>query len=82
MITMKDDVVATIPCNILSKELSANLKLSDQPYIILIPKSLLQKFGIYSENLSFNLIIKNKTVSLLGNASKKVKQLPAKEVVT
>jgi len=74
--------LTTIPCSILSKELSANLKLSEQPYIILIPKSLLQKHGIYSENLSFNLIIKNKTVSLLGNESKKVKQLPGMEVVT
>ena len=79
---MKDVVVASIPCSILSKELSVNLKLSEPPYIIIIPKSFLQKHGIYSENLSFDLVIKNNTVSLLGTESKKVKQLPGKEVVT
>jgi len=79
---MKDVVVASIPCSILSKELSVNLKLSEPPYIIIIPKSFLQKRGIYSENLSFDLVIKNNTVSLLGTESKKVKQLPGKEVVT
>ena len=71
---MKDDVVAKIPCTILSPEQTRNLKLKEQSYIFLIPKSLLGKI-ILSEDFLFDLIIKNKTVSLLGNYSKKVKQL-------
>ena len=79
---MKDDVVASIPSSILPKELSIDLKLSEQSYIILIPKSLLLKHGVSSESLSFDLVIKNQIASLLGTESKKVRQLPGKEVAT
>jgi len=79
---MTDDVVASIPGSILSKELSVNLKLSEQSYIILLPKSLLLKHGVSSEILEFDLVIKNQIISLLGTKSKQVKQLPGKEAVT
>ena len=78
----EDDVVASIPCSIISKNLSIDLKLSEQYYLILLPKSLLVKHGVSSDDLLFDLVIKNQIVSLLGCKSKTVKQLPGKEVVT
>ena len=79
---MKDDVVASISGSLLPKELCINLKLSEQNYVILIPKSLLLKHGITSESFVFDLVIKNQIMSLLGTESKQVKQLPGKEAVT
>jgi len=69
-----------IPTFLLSKELSAQLRLQEQHFIVLIPKKL-----IPFDELSFELIIENNRISLLGpktNQVPEVKQLPGKEVVT
>jgi len=58
--------IATISSILFSKEQTAALKLQDQPYIILIPKSILAKYGITSDNLSFDLVLDNNRITLLG----------------
>ena len=58
--------LATIPSFLLSKEHTAALKLQEQPYIILIPKSILAKYGITSDNLIFDLVLDNNRITLLG----------------
>ena len=46
---------------LLSKELSAQLRLQEQHFIVLIPKKL-----VPFNELSFELIIENNRISLLG----------------
>jgi len=55
-----------IPSQLFSKEQAAALKLQDQPYIILIPKSILQKYGIISDNVDFDFTIINNKITLVG----------------
>jgi len=56
----------SIPATLFSKEQTVALKLQEQPYIILIPKSILEKYGINSDNLSFDLVLDNNRITLLG----------------
>ena len=65
-----------------SKEQTVALKLKEQPYIILIPKSIIQKLGITDENLDFNLVIYENKIALLGPElpNPRVKP-PAKEII-
>jgi len=58
--------LAIISSSLFSKEQTVALKLQEQPYIILIPKSILAKYGINSENLSFDLVLDNNRIKLLG----------------
>jgi len=53
---------------LLSKELSAQLRLQEQHFVLLIPKKLIEKFNLTSE-LSFDLIYENNRLSLLGPES-------------
>ena len=53
--------LASIPSFLLTKELATQLKLQNQHYIILIPK----KFVITSDP-TFDLIIQNNRLSLIG----------------
>ena len=69
-----------LPTFLLSKELSAQLRLQQQHFVVLIPKKL-----VPFDDLSFELIIKNNRISLLGpkrDQVPEVKQLPGKEVAT
>ena len=67
-----------LPTFLLPKELSAQLRLQEQHFVVLIPKRLVP----YDE-LSFEFIIKNNRISLLGPEKvPEVKQLPGKEVAT
>jgi len=54
----------TLPSFLLSKDLSASLKLQEQSYVILIPKSILQKQGIFLENPTFDLTFNQNKLSL------------------
>ncbi len=73
--------IAKLCAQLLSSELSASLRLKEQPFVILIPKSLLTKFGLEDE-IVFELIIENNRLSLLGpKITKRVTQSPAKEIV-
>lgn len=56
-----------LPTFLLSKELAAQLRLQEQHFVVLIPKKL-----IPLNELSFELIIKNNIISLLGPTSKQV----------
>jgi len=58
--------LATIYSTFFSKEQTVALQLQEQPYIILIPKSILAKYGINSDNLSFDLVLDKNRITLLG----------------
>jgi hypothetical protein len=53
-----------LPSFLLSKDLSASLKLQEQSYLLLIPKSILQKQGISLENPTFDLVFNQNKLSL------------------
>ena len=53
--------LASLPSFLLSKELAAQLKLQNQHYVVLIPK----KF-VTTSDLTFDLIIQNNRLSLIG----------------
>lgn len=53
-----------LPSFLLSKDLAARLKLQEQSYIVLIPKSILQKQGISLENPTFDLSFNQNKLSL------------------
>jgi len=59
--------LATIPSFLLTKELSTQLKLQNQHYVILIPK----KF-VNSSELTFDLFLNNNTLSLVGRSNPRV----------
>ena len=50
-----------LPTFLLSKELSVQLRLQEQHFVVLIPKRL-----VPFDELSFEFIIKNNRISLLG----------------
>ena len=68
-----------LPTFLLSKELSVQLRLQEQHFVVLIPKRL-----VPFNELSFEFIIKNNRISLLSHERKvpEVKQLPGKEAAT
>ena len=68
--------LATIPSFLLSKELSTQLKLQNQHYIILIPK----KF-VTSSDPTFDLVLENNRISLLGPATERVPEVNQSAVV-
>ena len=76
--------LAKIPSTLFSIEQTVALRLQERPYIILIPKSILEKCKIFSENLSFDLVIQNKRIALLGplTTGPEVMQHPLKGKVT
>ncbi len=53
--------LASIPSFLLTKELATLLKLQHQHYIVLIPKKFVE-----SSDLTFDLIIQNGKLSLIG----------------
>ena len=76
--------LAKISSTLFSKEQTVALRLQEQPYIILIPKSILEKNKIFSENLSFDLVIQNKRIALLGPlmTGPEVMQYPLRKEIT
>ncbi len=57
--------IAKVCAQLLSPELSASLRLKEQPFVILIPKHLLTKF-VAEDEIVFELIIENNRLSLVG----------------
>jgi len=49
--------IARIPCQLMNKDQAVALKLEEQPYLIIIPKSILQKLGITKDEFSFELVL-------------------------
>lgn len=58
--------LAILLSSLFSKELGAALKLQEQQYVLLIPKSILEKYKISSENITFELVLDNNRITLLG----------------
>ena len=58
--------LATLLSSLFPKELCAALKLQEQQYVLLIPKSIFEKYKIYSENITFELILDNNRITLRG----------------
>ena len=75
--------LATIYSTFFSKEQTIALKLQEQPYVILIPKSILAKYGIIDEILDFHLVIQENKITLLGPdiPHPRVIRQPTKEAV-
>ena len=65
--------IARIPSFLLTKELSSQLKLQNQYYVVLIPK-------IVDDAPSFDLIYENGKLSLVSSSETETTALPAKEV--
>ena len=57
--------LAEIPGQLITRELAYQLRLEEEPYLILIPKSILASKGITSKDLNFELFIKNNKISLV-----------------
>jgi len=58
--------LAFIPSFLLSSSETANLRLQNQVYMIIIPKKLLEQEISVNSELSFNLVVKNGNISLIG----------------
>ena len=58
--------LATVPSFLLSKEQAVSLKLQGQSYLLLLPLQMVRKLGIVSDNLSFDLVIHDGKLSLVG----------------
>jgi len=74
--------LAEIPGQLISRELAYQLRLEEEPYLILIPKSILSSKGITAKDLKFELYVKNNKISLIGEAvtAPKVRQSTIKEI--
>ena len=59
--------LASIPSFLLSTRDVANLRLQNQAFMLIIPKKLLTAAGYMAAELSFDLVIENGRVSLLGH---------------
>ena len=58
--------LAFIPSFLLSPSETANLRLQNQVYMIIIPKKLLEQEIHVDYELSFDLVVKNGNISLIG----------------
>ena len=57
--------LAQIPSFLLTPEDTERLRLQNRAHILIIPHKLIEKFNLTSD-LSFNLVIENNRLSLLG----------------
>ena len=73
--------IANIPTTLLTKEQATSLKLKDEQYLVIIPKSLLNKLGIIKSDFTFDLISDKEKVSLVVNRlAKKRETEPTEEL--
>ena len=70
--------LASIPSILFSKTQTTELKLQEQPYIILIPKSILDAIAIDAAP-TFDLIYENGKLSLISRSETETTAPPAKE---
>ena len=73
--------LASLPSTFFSKQLALELKLQDQPLIILIPKSILARVGVTAAP-TFDLIYENEKLSLISIPEVETTAPPAKETAT
>ena len=73
--------IANIPTTLLTKEQATSLKLKDEQYLVIIPKTLLNKLGITKSDFTFDLISDKEKVSLVVNRlAKKRETKPYEEL--
>ena len=74
--------IAEIPGQLISRELAYQLRLEEEPFIILIPKSILTNKGITAKDLDFELFIENNKISLVSvtNVTPTVRQSTVREI--
>jgi len=72
-----DVCMAHLPTFLLSKELSAQLRLQEQHFVVLIPKKL-----VPFDELSFEFIIKNNRITLLGPSTREAPEANQSSAVT
>ena len=73
--------IANIPITLLTKEQATSLKLKDEQYLVIIPKTLLTKLGITKSDFTFDLISDKENVSLVVNRlAKKRETKPTEEL--
>ena len=73
--------IANIPITLLTKEQATSLKLKDEQYLVIIPKTLLNKLGITKSDFTFDLISDKDKVSLVVNRlAKKRETKPTEEL--
>ena len=73
--------LASIPSTFFSKQLALELKLQDQPLVILIPKSILAVAGVIAAP-TFDLIYENGKLSLISSSETETTAPPTKESAT
>ncbi len=57
--------IARIPCQLMNKDQAVALKLEEQPYLIIIPKSILQKLGINEDEIMCELVLEDNRICLI-----------------
>jgi len=73
--------IANIPTTLLTKEQATSLKLKDEQYLVIIPKTLLNKLGITKSDFTFDLISDKEKMSLVVNRlAKKRETKPYEEL--
>jgi len=70
--------LASLPSTFFSKQLALELKLHDEPLIILIPKSILAEAGV-TVAPTFDLIYEHEKLSLISSSETETTAPPAKE---
>ncbi len=70
--------LASLPSTFFSKQLAMDLKLQDQPLVIIIPKSILAAAGVTAAP-TFDLIYENGKLSLISSSETETTAPPAKE---
>jgi len=73
--------LASLPSTFFSKQLTLELKLHDEPLIILIPKSILAAAGVTAAP-TFDLIYEKGKLSLISSSETETTPPPAKEAAT
>jgi len=66
--------IAKIPCELMSKEQAVALKLQEQPFLIIIPKSILQKLGINGDEIMCELVLEDNRLCLIIPVSESITQ--------
>lgn len=79
--------LASVSAQLLTKENCTALKLKEESYLILIPKSIIQKAGFIQNDLIFDLIKNDQNkLSLLGRESSSLprvsKTIPLEEIIS
>ena len=74
--------LAILLSSLFSKEQTASLKLQQQQYLLLIPKSIFEKYKISSENITFELILDKNRITLLGPSTREAPEANESSAVT